>query len=77
MSQYITLPSNSSLQYFPQNSLTQFKTKLAKQIIHDESKCEVALAEISFPKTWVNVQPDENEIYVENNSPFPMTYNSC
>ena len=70
MSQYITLPSNSSVQYFPQNSLTQFKTKLAKQIIHDESKWEVALAEISFPKTWVNVKPDENEIYVENNFNF-------
>ena len=70
MSQYITLPSNSSVQYFPQNSLTQFKTKLAKQIIHDESKWEVALAEISFPKSWVNVQSDENEIYVENNFQF-------
>ena len=70
MSQYITLPSNSSLHYFPHNSLTQFKTKLAKQIISDENNWEVAMAEISFPKTWVNVVGEENEIYVENNFHF-------
>ena len=68
MSQYITLPSNSSMQYFPQNTLTSFNTKLAKAIIHDDSKWEVALAEISFPKSWINVIDGENEIYVEQNS---------
>ena len=67
MSQYITLPSNSSLRYFPQNTLTSFNTKLAKSIIPDDHNWEVALAEISFPKSWINVIDGENEIYVEDN----------
>ena len=52
MSQYVTLPSNSSMLYFTQNTLTSFYTKLAKLIISDDSNWEVALAEISFPKSW-------------------------
>ena len=67
MSQYITLPSNSSMLYFPQNTLTSFNTKLAKSIISDDSNWEVALAEISFPKSWINVIAGENEIYIEYN----------
>ena len=59
MSQYVTLLSNSSMQYFPQNTLTSFNTKLAKAIIPDDSKWEVALAEISFPKSWINVLKGE------------------
>ena len=65
MSQYITLLSNSSMEYFPQDTLTSFNTKLAKAIIPDDSKWEVALAEISFSKSWINVTDGENEIYVE------------
>ena len=55
------------MQYFLQNTLTSFNTKLAKAIIPDDSKWEVALAEISFPKSWNNVTDGENEIYVEQN----------
>lgn len=55
------------MQYFPQNNLTSFNTKLAKVIIPDDSKWEVALAEISFPKLWINVLGGENEIYIEQN----------
>lgn len=56
------------MQYFPDNSLTSFKTKLAKPIIHDGNQWEVALVELSFPKSWLNVTEGENEIYVENNN---------
>ena len=66
MSQYTTLPSNSSIQYFPQNTLTSLKTKLAKPIITNDGKWEVMLVELSFPKSWWNVTEEENEIYVEN-----------
>ena len=55
------------MQYFPQNTLTSFNTKLAKAIIPDDNKWEVALAEISFPKSWINVLEGENEIYIEQN----------
>ena len=67
MSQYITLPRNSSLSFFLQNNLTSFNTKLAKSIIPDDHNWEVALAEISFPKSWINVIEGENKIYVEDN----------
>ena len=66
MSQYVTLPSNSSMLYFLQNTLNGFNTKLAKSIISDDSNWEVALAETSFPKSWINVIDGENEIYVED-----------
>ena len=55
------------MQYFPQNTLTSFNTKLAKAIIPDDNKWEVALVEISFPKSWINVLEGENEIYIEQN----------
>ena len=56
------------MQFFAHNTLTNYNTKLAKtkSIIHDDSRWEVALAEISFPKSWVNAVDGENEIYVEN-----------
>ena len=67
MSQYVTLLSNSCMHYFPENTLTHFKTKLAKPSICDDCKWEVGLVDISFPKSSVNVSDGENEIYVENN----------
>ena len=66
MSHYITLPSNSSMQYFPCNTLTNYNTKIIKSIIQDDSMWEVAPPEISFPKSWVNIVDGENEIYSEN-----------
>jgi len=52
---YLTLPSNSSVKYFPDNTLTRFTTKLhsAISLIGD---WEVGLSEIIFPKTWYNVE---------------------
>ena len=51
---YLTLPSNSSATYYPNNTLTNFTTKLHHEIsLQDE--WEVALTEIIFPKNWHNV----------------------
>ena len=46
---YLTLPSNSSLQEFPQNANNNFKVRLPKVIRLDEGDWKVALASISLP----------------------------
>ena len=51
MSFYITLPSNSSFNDFPNNTLTHYITKL-KNPIRLNGNYEVALAQIIFPKNW-------------------------
>ena len=51
MSFYITLPSNSSMDIFPDNTLTSFTTKL-KSALQLEGRYEVALTEIMFPVNW-------------------------
>ena len=72
MSFYVVLPSNSSLKYFPSNTVTQYVTKLAKPLeFFNENHWEVALAEITFPNTLINVKPGENDtIYFRIQDPL-------
>ena len=51
---YITLPSNSSSEYYPNNTVTRYTTKLADKI-ELEGDWEVGLAEISVPSEVQNV----------------------
>ena len=62
---YITLPSNSSMQYFPDNKTSNFVTKLSRTLQLD-GEWEVGLAEIDYPHTWYNIREGKNsvEIYV-------------
>ena len=55
---YLTLPSNSSMRYFPDNTLAQYKTKLP-QDIDLTGRWEVGLSEIQFPHTYYNIQSEE------------------
>ena len=50
---YITLPSDSSMNVFPNNTVAHFKTKLAERV-HLEGKYEVALTEFIYPNSWIN-----------------------
>ena len=59
---YLTLPSNSSIEYFPVNTLTNFKTKLA-QPVELTGDWEVALAELQYPHSWYNLQNLSSHIY--------------
>ena len=62
---YLTLPSNSSGQYFPENTMTEFTTKLASTIdLTDE--WEVGLAEIMFPRSWYTIPKKGLKIEVES-----------
>lgn len=58
MSFYVTLPSNSSPNLFPNNQPGHFFVKLP-QTIDVTSQYEVGLVEIQFPNTYCNIHEDE------------------
>jgi len=67
MSFYITLPSNASMDLFPHNRLTNFRTQLPIPLKFD-IPYEVALVEMIFIQSWTidlgKVEyHSENEIY--------------
>jgi hypothetical protein len=45
---YLTLPSNSSMKYFPQNTVANFRVKLADRIVLP-GQWEVALTGLHYP----------------------------
>ena len=55
---YLTLPSNSSMNYFPNNTLTHYTTNLPK-ITDLDGAWEIGLAEIQYPHSWYNVNNNE------------------
>ena len=55
---YLTLPSNSSMDYYPQNTVAQYTTKL-NSLIGLDGEWEVGLAEVSFPFEIGNVLEGE------------------
>ena len=56
---YITLPSNSSLSLYPDNTLSSYTTRLVEQI-NLTGNWEVAMTEIHFPFTWYNITDKNN-----------------
>ena len=52
---YLTLPSNTSLDVFPDNKTTSYRVKLP-QTIDLEGNWEVGLYSISYPNTWYTLQ---------------------
>ena len=63
---YLTLPSNSSMEYFPANTLTNFKTKLA-QPLELTGEWEVAISEFQYPRSWYNLRKGfDSHIYVDS-----------
>ena len=55
---YLTLPNNSSMNYFPNNTLTHYTTKLPK-IMDLNGAWEIGLAEILYPHSWYIVKNNE------------------
>ena len=58
---YVTLPGNSSMQYFPDNKTSKFVTKLSRTPQLD-GEWEVGLAEIVYPHTWYNIREGKNSV---------------
>jgi len=50
---YIRLPSDSSMNTYPNNTVAHFNTKLAERI-HLDGQFEVALTEFIYPNNWIN-----------------------
>jgi hypothetical protein len=72
---YVTLPSNvSQHKYFKQNTIANYITKLPSHISLD-GKWEVGLVEVSYTKSWYNVQNDY-KISFEYYEPEHMTSDS-
>ncbi|XP_035204746.1 uncharacterized protein LOC118206051 [Stegodyphus dumicola] len=61
MSFYVTLPSDSSMNYFPENKISHFITRLPVPI-ELKGMWEVGLVELLYPHTWHNVNADNNLI---------------
>jgi hypothetical protein len=55
---YLTLPSNSSMNYCPNNTLTHYTTKFSK-ITDLDGTWEIGLAEIQYPHSWYSVKNNE------------------
>ena len=68
---YVTLPSNSSMKYYPNNTTSNFITHLSSEInVSDGSQWEVALVEAHYPNSFLTVGNDALiYIYLENNEP--------
>jgi hypothetical protein len=60
---YITLPSDSSANYYPDNTIARFVTKLPERI-RLEGEYEMGLAEIIYPHTWYNVDNEDKKYWV-------------
>lgn len=54
----IVLPSNSSLEHFPNNTLGTYTTQLATPLDLPRGEWEVGLAEIQYTRYWYNVRDD-------------------
>ena len=70
---YLTLPSNTSLQYYPENTVAQFTTQLAHPI-DLQGQWEVRLAEIQYPHSWHNINEGEGWISIEKHGQEKRTH---
>ena len=68
---YLHLPSNSSLDTFPDNTLTEYRVGLP-QTITLEGEWEVALTEIHYPHSWNNIRGDFMSRILLRNEDFPI-----
>ena len=53
----LTLPSNSSVEYYPNNKAADFTTRLPTSISL-EGEWEAALIDIPYPHNWYNIPED-------------------
>lgn len=60
---FVTLPSDSSVKYYPNNTVARFVTKLP-ETIRLQGQYEMALAEIIYPHTWHNIEGDKDSYWI-------------
>ena len=59
---YLTLPSNASMDVFPDNKIGSYHVKFL-QTFYLNGEWEVGLYSISYPSTWYTLQFQQNHIY--------------
>ena len=60
---YLTLPSDSSSKFYPENSTASFKTKLSDRIDLNE-EYEVGLAQFIYPYSWYNFNNEDQSMFI-------------
>jgi hypothetical protein len=68
---FVTLPSNGSIEIFPENKTSEFTVKLAKKVNVSET-CKLALSEIHFPYNFHNVTQGNNGITLQFENGFEL-----
>ncbi len=61
---YLTLPSNSSMDFYPSNTLANYITKLP-QLFDLAGEWEVGLSEIQYPISWYNISKQEAKMFMK------------
>lgn len=59
MSLYVTLVSDSSKQFFPENKISHFMTQLPSSISLTDGEWEVGLTDLIYPHTWYNMRSEK------------------
>lgn len=62
----LVLPSNASLNYFPNNTLTSFTVQLAETLDLPYGEWHIGLAEIQFYKSWLNVKQSWIRVQIDD-----------
>ena len=70
---YLTLPSNSSIDFYPQNTVSNFYVN-PPQSIELTGQWEVSLKEIIYPRTWNNVRRKQNHFYIWGTHDIPSVF---
>lgn len=73
---FVVLPSDSSMDIFPENKTSSYKVNFPNGIAVDPEKWEVALQEIQFPHHWYNIRRGHNVIYKEYLNPTVKELNT-
>src|SRR5437762_7477958 len=72
---FLTLPSNSSSKFYPDNTSSNFTTQLAHGLQLDDS-WQIGLTEIHLPTEYkTEIETDEHDIisHIEENTFFKLT----
>jgi hypothetical protein len=64
---YLTLPSNASFSHYPDNTLANF-TVMLDPPLDLQGQYEVGLCEISYPRSWLNINSDQYYLTMEDHN---------
>ena len=60
---YLTLPSDSSSKYYPENTTASYKTKLSERLDLD-GEYEIGLVQIIYPRSWYNFNNESKNMSI-------------